>query len=239
MVEATKSRGAGKPWKRLWTVCAAAGALLIADAAAANVLVLRSSGPSTRSYEPGQPLAPDATVTLKPGDVVILLKGENTRTLRGPGRFSLASLPANPLRSLVPRRGRFSALRTAGIVPRSPTIWHVDVSQSGRVCVADPSAVQLWRPDASEETTVAVSGGSRTEAVRWATGAETAPWPASLPITADAEYQLKWSNGAEPSRLVFTPVNNLPTDVASVAQELIRQRCDHQLEMLIETLSAD
>ncbi|HEX8667585.1 MAG TPA: hypothetical protein VF727_04340 [Allosphingosinicella sp.] len=239
MLERTVKARAAKPRTRLWALCAAAGALLMTDAAAANVLVLRSSGPSNRSYEPGQPLPANATVTLKPGDVVILLKGENTRTLRGPGRFSLASLPANPLRSLVPRRGRFSALRTAGIVPRSPTIWHVDVSQSGRVCVADPAAVQLWRPDASEEATVDVSNGTATEAIRWAAGEETAAWPASMPIAADAEYQLKWSNGGEPGKLVFTPVKNLPTDVASVAQELIRQRCEHQLEMLIETLSAD
>ncbi|MDQ4088435.1 MAG: hypothetical protein M3177_10575, partial [Pseudomonadota bacterium] len=77
------------PNKLSLTRCAVA-ALLVAGAAsaAANVLVVRSSGPSTKSYPPGRSLPDNARIQLQAGDTVVLLSSAGTRTFRGPGSFS-------------------------------------------------------------------------------------------------------------------------------------------------------
>ena len=69
---------------------AAIAALLAATAtaAAANVLVVRSSGPSAKSYPAGRSLPDNARINLAQGDMVIVLTGGGTRTFRGPGTFS-------------------------------------------------------------------------------------------------------------------------------------------------------
>ena len=65
------------------------GAALMATAgtAAAETLVVRASGPSAGSFSPGKKLPDGGSVTLKAGDVLTLLDGRGTRTLRGPGVF--------------------------------------------------------------------------------------------------------------------------------------------------------
>ena len=72
---------------------AALAALLAAGAtaAAANVLVVRSSGPSAASYKAGRSLPDNARITLRQGDTVVVLTGGGTRTFRGPGTFSPSS----------------------------------------------------------------------------------------------------------------------------------------------------
>src|SRR5205085_12101087 len=66
-----------------------AAALLGAAApAAANVLVVRSTGPSAASYRAGQSLADNQRITLRAGDQLTILANGGTRTFRGPGTFS-------------------------------------------------------------------------------------------------------------------------------------------------------
>ena len=128
-----------------------AGAMLATTgSAAANVLVVRSSGPSAASYRAGQSLPDNARITLRAGDQVMILANGGTRTFRGPGTFS-------PERACGQQRDRqqwrADRARRCGSQrrdhPERPTIWHVDVTQSGTFCLASGSNVMLWRPDAS------------------------------------------------------------------------------------------
>jgi hypothetical protein len=137
------------------------------------------------------------------------------------------------------RRGRFSALRTAGIVPRSPTLWHVDVSQSGKVCLADKSNVMLWRPDSAtggKLTLTAANGASAT--ADWPAGEATLPWPSQVPIQDGTEYSFA-IEGEEPTKLSFATLASVPADVKAVAESLIEKKCDNQLDLLIGTVPAE
>ena len=219
-------------------LCTAAATIVSADFAAAAVLVIRSAGPSATTYKPGKALPNDARVLLRQGDVVVLLASDSTRTLKGPGTFALASAaPAGGPQTSSVRRGRFSALRTAGIVPRSPTLWHVDVSQSGKFCLADRSNVMLWRPSAAEAVTLTLAGaGGTTQTAEWPAGQTTLAWPSSLPVTHGAEYSLSWPGNSIPTKLTFATLPTVPTDITSVAQALIEQKCENQLDLLIQTV---
>lgn len=212
-------------------------ALIGADAAGAVALVVRSSGPSSPNYRPGKALPENARVALRPGDVVVVLASDSTHTFHGPGTFALAG-GSDALPSMMAgRRGRFSELRTAGIVPKSPTIWHVDVTQSGKVCLADPKNVMLWRPDARQAATLSVTGGGADgSTAQWPAGQSTLAWPDGVPIVAGTEYQLRMAPTAAPVKLTFETLPVMPTDLTSVAKALIDQHCETQLDLLIATV---
>jgi hypothetical protein len=218
------------------TIIAIAAAALLSVPAAANVLVVRSSGPSAKSIRPGQSFADNAQVTLRPGDVVTVLGGKATRTLRGPGTFQVSAGPAKVAMASASRRGRFSAMR-AGEMPPVPSIWHLDVTQSGKVCVADTARVQLWRGDANEamRVTLASTGGAE-RTVDWAAGQDVLDWPKDLPVTSGAAYEVRVSGSVDTSRLVFASVGQAPQDEAGLAGALIAQGCQNQLDALLETV---
>jgi hypothetical protein len=213
----------------------AAAALLVAVPASANVLVVRSSGPSAKTLPPGQSLADNAQVTLRPGDVLTVLGGQTTRTLRGPGTFPV-STGATRLAMNPSRRGRFSAMRS-GEVPPVPSVWHLDVSQSGKACVADAGNVQLWRADASEAVSLTLSpAGGTARTLEWPAGKDVLDWPSELPVTAGTAYQLSWSGSSDTSKLVFATVGAEPLDEQALAQALITKGCQNQLDALLETV---
>ncbi len=166
-----------------------------------------------------------------------MLATDSTRTFRGPGTFALAGGGGPNTAAIGARRGRFSALRTAGIVPRSPTLWHVDVSQSGKVCLADPSNVMLWRSNAARAATLTLTkpDGS-TATAQWPAGQATLAWPKDVPISSGAQYQLSVDGEPQPAKLSFATLSTVPTDTTSVAQALIDAKCDSQLELLIQAL---
>lgn len=217
---------------------ALAAAAVLAVPAAANVLVVRSSGPSAKSYPPGHRFPDSAQVTLRPGDVLIVLGGQATRTLRGPGTFPVAAGAAKLAMANASRRGRFSAMRT-GEIPPVPSIWHLDVSQSGTVCVADGGKLQLWRADPAEKTSLTLApAGGRARTVEWPAGAEVLDWPKDMPVAADASYELSWSGSADKSKLVFANVGAAPADEQGLAGALIAKGCQNQLDALLETVPA-
>jgi hypothetical protein len=218
---------------------AALSAMLLALPAAANVLVVRSSGPSAKAHPPGQSLPDNAQVTLRPGDVLVLLGGQATRTLRGPGTFAVAPAGAKIAMASAARRGRFSAMRT-GEVPPVPSVWHLDVSQSGTVCFADSGKLQLWRPDAADKisVTLAPAGGS-AQVVDWPAGQDVLDWPAQLPVAANASYEVRWTGSDDASKLTFAPLGKAPEDEQALAQALIAKGCQNQLDTLLETVPED
>lgn len=212
----------------------AAAFLSPAGTAAANVIIVRSSNPS---YRAGQSLPDNARLTLRAGESVMVLASGGTRTFRGPGTFAANGAAGGPVLAADAngRRARVGAVRDAGIVPRGPTIWHVDVTQSGTVCLTSASNVMLWRPDASAPVryTVAGPGGART--LNWGAGEPTHGWPRGAPVANGATYTFSQPGVAVPVTITFRLLASEPRDVQGVAEALIANGCQGQLDVLVES----
>jgi hypothetical protein len=228
-------------WDRnkLGRVALAALLAAAAGSAAANVLVVRSAGPSARAYPAGRSLPDNAQIALQAGDTLVVLGSTGTRTFRGPGNFSpSAAVRAGP-RTLAAndgRRARIGAVRNAGIVPRSPTIWHVDVTQSGTICLAGTGNVMLWRPDAGVATTLAITPpGGQPRNAPWPAGQATLAWPSGMPVVNGGAYSFAQPGVAAPVQITFRTLDTEPTDLQAVAAALIANGCQEQLDVLVET----
>lgn len=213
---------------------AAVAAALVSSAAVANVVVVKSLGPSAKSYPPGKTLPANAKINLQGGDVITVLGPAAAKTLRGPGNFDAAQVS---LASAAGQRGRFGALR-ASEVAHNPSIWDVDVS-GGKVCVADAAKLKLWRPDSDGETTVTIrDADGKAQQLSWAAGKALASWPAALPLKSGASYQVEWPDTGEKSSLDVVLVNSPPTDLMGAAQVLIANGCQKQLDLLVESAAS-
>lgn len=217
----------------------AAALVTCAAPAAANVLVVRASGPSAGAYPAGRSLPDNARITLRAGDTLVVLGAGGTRTFRGPGTFSpSAAVRAGPraAASSEGRRARIGAVRTAGLVPQSPTIWHVDVTQSGTFCVADAASLTLWRPDASARARLTiVAPGGASHSAQWPAGQATLSWPPNAPLGAGGPYSFRMAGVAVPTQITFRTLTTEPTDLQAVAAALIANGCQEQLDLLVET----
>lgn len=237
-----------------WRAAIALALACAAGTAGAEVLVVRSSGPSASSYPPGRQLASTAKIDLKANDTIVVLDAVGTRTLRGPGQFSVAassdraSDARNTFAALVTqraeRRARIGAVRNgetaaAGEQPRNPSIWYADLRRSGRICMRAGGKVTLWRPETKDplEATITAPDGNRV-AVGWASGQATAPWPDTLQPVPGNEYALAWQKGTQTTRLTFVPIGPDPAGLEEMASALVRNGCQAQLDLLIETVAS-
>lgn len=203
-------------------------------AAMANVVVVKSLGPSAKAYPPGKTLPPSAKINLQGGDVVTVIGPSAAQTLRGPGNFDAGQVS---LASAAGQRGRFGALR-ASEVAHNPSIWDVDVS-GGKVCVADASKLKLWRPDSDADANVTIrDADGNTQQLSWAAGKVLAPWPAAMPVKNGASYQIEWPDTGDKSSLDVVLVNSPQTDLIGSAQVLIANGCQKQLDLLVQSASA-
>jgi hypothetical protein len=219
----------------------AAAFLLSATAAVADIIVVRSSGPSARSFPPGKRLPESARISLKAYDQLVVLDGRGTRIIRGPGSFTAGAPTVGRIASAAPtvqRRARIGAVRGVETGElRPPSIWHVDVARSSNFCVADSSKLTLWRADAAEALTLNIGGpGGRAKRLSWQPGSSTLAWPSDLPVADGAEYRLSWSGGAVPTTLRFRTVPAKPAGLEDMAQTLIRNQCEAQLDLFIDTV---
>lgn len=216
----------------LWS---AAAALAVGSTAAiANVVVVKSLGPSAKAYPPGKTLAPSAKITLQGGDVVTVIGPSAAQTLRGPGNFDAGQVS---LASAAGQRGRFGALRAAEVA-HNPSVWDIDVSKGGRICISDASKLQLWRPDSEADMSVTIRAeDGKTQALNWSAGKALAAWPTAMPLKSGAAYQVEWPDTGESSSLDVVLVPSAPTDLVGAAKVLIANGCDKQLELLVESAS--
>jgi hypothetical protein len=213
---------------------AAIAALMGSSAALASVVVVKSLGPSAKAYPPGKTLPESAKITLQGGDVVTVLGPAAAQTLRGPGNFAAGQMS---LASAESKRGRFGALR-ASEVAKNPSIWDVDVTQSGKMCVTNANKLKLWRPEADAGVKINVrSSDGKSQEVDWAAGAASAVWPASLPVASGAEYQIEWPETGDKSSVTFVTLPSEPADLVGAAQVLIENGCQHQLDLLVQSAS--
>jgi hypothetical protein len=216
----------------LWGTAAAVA--LGSTAAMASVVVVKSLGPSSRAYPPGKTLPESAKISLQGGDVVTLLGPGSAATLRGPGNFAANQVAMN---SAASSRGRFGALRAAEVAT-NPSIWDIDVTQSGKVCVTNTNKVQLWRPESESEAKIKIrSADGKSQELDWAAGKASAIWPAALPIQPGAQYQIEWPDTGDRTSMTFVAVPNTPLDLVGAAQVLIEKGCQHQLDLLVDGAS--
>lgn len=216
----------------LWS--AAIAVALSSSVAMASVVVVKSLGPSAKTYPPGKTFPESAKITLQGGDVVTILGPASAQVFRGPGNFAAGQAT---LASAESKRGRFGALRAAEVA-RNPSIWDIDVTQSGKMCVTNASKVQLWRPDSEAGVTLNIrSAEGKTQELNWAAGKASAAWPASLPITPGVQYQIEWPDTGDKSSVTFVTIPNTPPDLVGAAQVLIEKGCQHQLDLLVEGAS--
>ena len=216
----------------LWGAAVAIG--LGSTAGVANVVVVKSLGPSSKAYPPGKTLPESAKITLQGGDIVTVIGPSSAQTLRGPGNFDAKQVA---LAAAAGQRGRFGALRAADVA-HNPSIWDIDASQSGKVCVSDASKLQLWRPDSETPATVQIhSADGASQELTWAAGSALTAWPAALPIKSGASYQIEWPDTGERSSLSFVSVPGTPGDLVGAAQVLIENGCQKQLDLLVESAS--
>jgi hypothetical protein len=213
---------------------AAAAIALSSTAAIASVVVVKSLGPSSKAYPPGKTLPETAKITLQGGDVVTVLGPASAQTLRGPGNFAAGQ---TALASAESKRGRFGALRAAEVA-KNPSIWDIDVTQSGKMCVTNASKVQLWRPEAESAVKIKIrSADGKSQDVDWAAGKAATAWPTGLPIASGAEYQIEWPETGDKSSVTFVTVPGAPADIVGAAQVLIENGCQHQLDLLVQSAS--
>src|SRR5437868_9793782 len=182
----------------LWGTAAAVA--FASTAGVANVVVVKSLGPSAKAYPPGKMLSETAKISLQGGDVVTVLGPASAQTLRGPGSFDAKQVT---LASAAGQRGRFGALRAAEVA-HNPSIWDIDVSQGGKICVTDASKLQMWRPDSETAATVQIrSDDGTSRELSWAAGSSLTAWPAALPIKNGASYQVEWPDTGEKTSLSY------------------------------------
>ncbi|HEX8443004.1 MAG TPA: hypothetical protein VF631_05085 [Allosphingosinicella sp.] len=223
----------------------AAVALGLATASSAAVLVVRSSGPSARSFPPGKSLDDNGKIALKANDTLVVLDARGTRTLKGPGTFT----PGGPAKAAGAMsslgavtganrgRARVGAVRSVGLGSARPSIWHIDVSKTSNMCVASPAGLSMWRPDASKAAVMTLSGEQpgTSRQLKWAAGQRTQSWPTDLPISNGAGYRLSWEGSAVPTRIQFRTLATRPSALEDTASKLIQNGCTAQLDLLIET----
>jgi len=200
----------------------------------ANVVVVKSLGPSARVYPPGKTLPESAKINLQGGDVVTVIGPASAQTLRGPGNFDAKQVA---LASAAGQRGRFGALRAAEVA-QNPSIWDVDANAGGKVCVANPAKLQLWRSDSEGPATVQIrSVDGKSQQLTWAAGKALAPWPATLPIKSGSQYSVEWPDGGDTSKLDVVTIASPPADLVGAAQVLLENGCQKQLDLLVESAS--
>lgn len=221
------------------------GLASLSGTAAAGTVVISSSGPSARSYPAGKSLAAGSRIVLAAGDTLTVLDSRGTRTLRGPATTSAeatATAANASFAALVAtqnqRRARTGAIRGAGASAKPSNLWLVNVAAGGTVCVSNPTAVQLWRPDMQSAASLTITGEKGAAgAVAFPLGQNTAAWPANLPITDGRSYTLSGGGLAQATRLRFALIGAPPSDPAETYSALDAKGCGAQKQLLLGALN--
>jgi len=227
---------------------ALAGAALALPAAALAGVVVKSTGPSATRYPVGTKLDDSATITLKAGDVVTVLTAEGTRVIKGAGTFRVGDRPqvaADRFASLTRKRAatrvRTGAVRgDADETVSNPSLWYVDVTRSGTICLYDLATVRLWRPGTDGTSTYTIAdhaGTAKAEVTFDDTVTVAALDPARLPITEGGHYMITAPDGTTSAHINFVLLADDYAAPDALAEALIAKGCTVQLDALAVTLA--
>lgn len=228
---------------------ALAGAALALPLAAMAGVVVKSTGPSATRYPVGTKLDDDASITLKAGDVVTVLTADGTRVIRGAGTFRVGDRPkvaADRFASLTRKRAA-TRVRTGAVRgeaeenPTNPSLWYVDVTRSGTICLYDLATVRLWRPGTEGTSTYAIAdhaGTAQAEVTFDDTVTVAALDPARLPVTEQGHYMITAPDGSTTAHVNFVLLAEDYEAPDALAEALIAKGCTVQLEALASSLEA-
>ncbi len=229
----------------------AVAAIALAGTAAAQSMVVRSTGPSASKYPTGAKLKSSDKLTLVAGDKIVLMQAGKTRTLSGPGTFGATgtvqasqSLGGNVTRMLAKgptmrSRGGFSRGDTpAATDVRAPNLWLLDYREAGTFCVLDPALLMLWRPNMEGDTALEIESAGKKTTVAIVDGANFRKWPTDvLPVQYGTDYRLSGGGLAAPVTVRFAPMDNAPDTVEGSIDMLMAKGCSPQLNRLVDTMS--
>lgn len=231
------------------TAAAAFVAIATIGTAAAQSMVVRSTGPSATKYPTGTKLKANDRLTLVAGDKVVLIQGGKTRTLTGAGTFSAsgtvqvsqssAERMTQMLAKRPPRQSRGGFSR--GDVPaaaaiRAPNLWLLDYREGGTFCVADPAMLLLWRPEATLGAVVTVEGGGKRGSVEMG-DSQIRKWPVDVPLQFGVDYLFSGGGLAAPVKVRFTPIEAMPETADTSADMLMAKGCTPQFDRLVDTMA--
>ena len=241
------------PMRRIGLAAAAAiAAVAFAGTAAAQSMVVRSTGPSAGKYPTGTKLKSTDRLSLVSGDKIVLMQAGKTRTLSGPGTFGATgtiqasqSMGATVTRMLstgptMRSRGGFSrgAEEAPPVDIRAPNLWLVDFREGGTFCVADPARLTLWRPNMDTDQLLKIEQDGKEETVAIVAGANFRKWPTeAMPVQYDVDYRLSGAGLAKPVTIRFTPMGALPDSAESSVDMLMAKGCAPQLDRLVSAMS--
>lgn len=233
------------------TAAAAIAAIACVGTAAAQSMVVRSTGPSASKYPAGAKLKSADKLTLVAGDKVVLMQAGKTRTLSGPGTFGATgtvqasqSLGGNVTRMLAKgptmrSRGGFSRGDTVVTAEaRAPNLWLLDYREAGTFCVLDPTVLMLWRPNMEGDTALEIESAGKKATVAIVDGANFRKWPTDvLPVQYGTDYRLSGGGLARPVTVRFAAMENAPDTVEGSIDMLMAKGCSPQLNRLVDTMS--
>ena len=234
------------------TAAAAILAVAVTGTAAAQSMVVRSTGPSAGKYPTGTRLKSTDKLTLAAGDKIVLMQAGKTRTLSGPGTFGATgqiqanqSMGATVTRMLstgptMRSRGGFSrgAEEAPPVDLRAPNLWLLDFREGGTFCVADPTRLTLWRPNMDSDQLLKIEQGDKEETVAIVAGANFRKWPTeALPVQYGVDYRLSGAGLAKPVTVRFTQMGTLPDSAENSVDGLMAKGCTSQLNRLVDAMS--
>ncbi len=226
----------------------ASAALALPVAASAGVVV-KSSGPSAARFPVGTKLDDSATITLSDGDVVTVLTAQGTRVIRGAGKHRVGDRPqvANERFAALTRQRAASRVRTGAVrgeadeVVSNPSLWYVDVTRSGTICLYDLNTVRLWRPARAGTSTYRIADPAAALHVDVTfddTVMIAALDPMRLPIREGTVYQVAGPDGLPAAQLSFVLLGDNIEAPDALAEALIAKGCTVQIEALGSALEA-
>jgi hypothetical protein len=233
---------------RFGALALGAAALALPVAAMAGVVV-KSTGPSSTKYPVGSKVDDNATITLKSGDVITVLTAEGTRVIKGAGTFRVGDRPqvaADRFASLTRKRAA-TRVRTGAVrgdtddTVSNPSLWYVDVTRSGTICLYDLATVRLWRPGTSGTSTYTIAdhaGAAQAEVTFDDTVTVAALDPARLPVTEAGHYMITAPDGSTAAHINFVLLAEDYAAPDALAEALIAKGCTVQLETLAASLEA-
>ena len=232
------------------TAAAALVAIAVTGTAAAQSMVVRSTGPSASKYPAGTKLKNSDRVTLVAGDKVVLIQGGKTKTLTGAGTFTAgATVVASQSmgttvtrmmakRPMATRGGASRGPEEMALDNRAPNLWLLDYRTGGTFCVADPATLMLWRPDMTSDTALTIASGDKSETVAIVSGAQFRKWPTdSLPVQYDVDYRLSGGGLAAPVTVRFAALAAMPETPDAAGEMLLGKGCTPQLDRLVDAMA--
>jgi hypothetical protein len=237
------------PARTLSTFLALAAALVVARAAAAQVVVLTARGPSSGSFHPGSILPATKVLDLKSGDHLELMDGTGSHVLTGPLVTTAGHVEAGArtkiLQDFLTRQQiRPTVAATRGLVlepiegPKTAVeLWAVDAGDGGVACVPPGVPPTLTRAsrDTPAATRVSNLATGESRAVDWPAESLRVEWPSGLPIVDGDRFLISLADSS--TSVLRLRTVDLSSGMQGLAAALLVKQCDAQLDRLHAALS--